>query len=184
MYQPRQPLIEMSPRLVTRRLSEVELGQLLLVSDRSAGSGIGIRGDVLSQQGDVSEGLFRLQADLIRFERRELSEKVVAIELAFVLEAELGSATRRAPAWGDLLLSGASGSAGVLVAGPWPRGEGLLDLASAVARPYEPGAQAPAMIVTEWQLVDREARSRVLFRHTPSDEGPAERWREPPGEDD
>ena len=183
MYQPRQPLIELSPRLTARRLSEVELGQLLLVADDAAGPGIGIRGDVLSTRGDVIEGLFRLHGELIRFERRELGERVVAIELAYVLEAELGSAGRRSPEPGDLLLSGASGSAGVLVAGPWPRGEGLLDLGSAVARAYERGAQTPALVVPDWRLIGREQRSRVLFRRTASEPASGERWREPPGED-
>jgi hypothetical protein len=183
MYQPRQPLIELSPRLTARRLSEVELGQLLLLADDAAGAGIGVRGDVLSARGDVIEGLFRLHGELVRFERRELGERVVAIELAYVLESELGSAGHRSPAPGDLLLSGASGTAGVLVAGPWPHGEGLLDLGSAVARPYEPGAQTPALVVPDWRLIEREPRGRVLFRRVAGEPVPGQRWREPSGED-
>jgi hypothetical protein len=183
MYQPRPPLIELSPRLTMRRLSEVELGRLLLAADAGAGPGFAIRGDVLTERGDIIEGLFRLHADRIRFERRELDERVVAIETAFVLEAELDSITRRAAAVGDLLLSEVSGSAGVLVAGPWTCGEGLLDLASAVARPRAEGPAALATLVASWRLVAREERSRVIFRRYASEPRPPEPWRELPDED-
>jgi hypothetical protein len=106
----------------------------------------------------------------------------VTIESAFVLEAELASATRRTADIGDLLLSGASGTAGVLVEGPWPRGVGLLDLASAVARPYGESNDAH-FIVTDWRLVEREQRSRLLYRRLPGGSVRPKRWHEPPGED-
>lgn len=192
MYQPRPPLIELSPRLINRRLSEVELGRLLLAGDVGGSASFAIRGDVLTERGDLIEGLFRLGADRIRFERCALSERVVAIETPFVLEAELGSLTRRPAAVGDLLLSEASGgSAGLLIEGPWARGEGLLDLASAVARPYGDGSPAPATLVASWRLVEREDRSRVIFRRIgsellrdePRDEPRDERWRESREED-
>jgi hypothetical protein len=183
MYQPRPPHIELSPRLTMKRLSEVELGQLLLAGDGDDGASFAIRGDVLTERGDIVEGLFRLHADGVRFERRELGERVVTIETAFVLEAELDSITRRAAAIGDLLLSESSGSAGVLVAGPWVRGEGLLDLASAVARPYAEGPGAPATLVASWRLVAREERSRVIFRRYASEPRENKPWRELPDED-
>ena len=48
----------------------------------------------------------------------------------------------------------------MLVAGPWP-GFGLLDIASAVARPL---ALEPARHVSlAWQLVERAQRGRILF---------------------
>jgi len=179
MYQPRPPLIELRPRLTICRLSEVELGRLLLTG---AGPGFGIRGDVLTERGDIIEGLFRLHADRIRFERRELSDRVVAIETAFVLQADLDSIARRPAAVGDLLLSAVSGSAGVLVEGPWRRGEGLLDLASAIARPYAEGPAAAATLIASWRLEEREERARVLFRRYAS-EPRDELWRELPDED-
>src|SRR5262249_7179040 len=79
MYQPRQPLIELSPRLASKRLSEVELGQLLLAGEAASGIGIALRGDVLTERGEIIEGLFRLYDDLVSFERRELGARVVAI---------------------------------------------------------------------------------------------------------
>jgi hypothetical protein len=182
MYQPHPPLIELSPRLSMRRLSEVELGRLLLAGAAGAGPGFAIRGDVLTERGDIIEGLFRLHAERIRFERRDLSDRVVAIETVFVLEAELDSIARRPAAVGDLLLSEVSGSAGVLVEGPWRRGEGLLDLASAIARPYAEGPAADATLIAGWRLVEREGRSRVIFRRYAS-EPPHELWHEPPDED-
>jgi hypothetical protein len=182
MYQPRQPLIELSPRLASKRLSEVELGQLLLAGEAASGLGYAIRGDVLTERGDVIEGLFRLNEDLLTFERRELSARVVAVETAFVLQAELASAARRRAEVGDLLLPGPSGTAGVLVEGPWARGAGLLDLASAVARPWEDPSSAQ-LVVSEWTLVEREQRSRVLYRRAPRQSEREGRWDEPPGED-
>jgi hypothetical protein len=182
MYQPRQPLIELSPRLVSKRLSEVELGQLLLAGEASSRTGLALRGDVLTERGGLIEGLFRLHDDLVSFERRELGARVVAIETAFVLEAELASAARRPAEIGDLLLSGTSGTAGVLVAGPWARGAGLLDLASAVARPYGESTDAH-FVVTDWRLVEREQRSRLLYRRSAGESVAEERWREPLGED-
>jgi hypothetical protein len=182
MYQPRQPLIELSPRLASRRLSEVELGQLLLTGESVSGTGLAVRGDVLTERSELLEGLFRLYGELVFFERRELGARVVAIETAFVVEAELGSAARRSPEIGDLLLSGTSATAGVLVEGPWTGGAGLLDLGSAVARPYGESAGAH-LIVTDWRLVEREQRSRVLYRRGAREAVAEERWRAPLGEE-
>lgn len=182
MYQPRQPLIELSPRLASRRLSEVELGQLVFAAEAAPRVALAIRGDVLTERGEVIEGLFRLYDERVSFERRELGARVVAIETAFVLEAGLASAARRRAEVGDLLLSGSSGTAGVLVEGPWARGVGLLDLGSAIARPSE-DSSAGHFVVTDWSLVEREQRSRLLYRRAVSGSLPPERWREPLGED-
>jgi hypothetical protein len=163
MYRPEAHLIEMIPGFKTRRLSEIELGRLVLLGDSRDGSataGIGIRADALSRGGDLTEGVVRLSGGRVRFERHELDQNVIAIDIDYVLEPDLASAAVRSPAAGDLIVSPAGGAVGVLVAGPW-QGFGLLDVASAVARPL---AIEPARYVSlAWQLVQRTERRRILF---------------------
>lgn len=161
MYRPETPLIEMIPGLKTRRLSEIELGRLVLLGEsRDATAGMGIRADALSRGGDVTEGVVRLSGGRVRFEPHELEQNVVAVDIDYVLEPDLASATARSPEAGDLLVSPAGGAVGVLVAGPW-QGFALLDIASALARPF---AIEPARHLSlAWQLVDREERRRILF---------------------
>jgi hypothetical protein len=186
MYQPQVPFIEMSPRLRTRRLSEVELGRLVLLGgsvDESGPPGLGIRGDVLSRRGDVSEGVFRLNGGFVTFERRELNKTVVAIEVDYVLEADFASAAVRPVEVGDLVVSTVSAAAGIFVMGPWQEVGGLLDLGSAVARPVGPEMRDHTNLVLAWQLREREERSRVLFRRQPQPVLNEPRPRRPASED-
>jgi hypothetical protein len=166
MYQPPTPLIEMIPGLRTKRLSEVELGRLVLCGDApdtTQAAGIAIRADALSRGGDVTEGLVRLGGGRVRFERRELDQNVVAIDIQYVLEPDLTSVTVRSAEAGDLVLCAATGAgAGVLVAGPW-QGLGLLDIASALLRPFADPRASAQHVTLAWQLVHREERRRVLF---------------------
>jgi hypothetical protein len=167
MYRPETPLIHMSPGFKTRRLSEIELGRLVLLGDSrdaAAGAGIGMRADSLSRGGDITEGIIRLGSGRVRFERHELDQNVVAIDIEYLLEADLASAAVRSPEAGDLIVAPAGGAMGVLVAGPW-HGLGLLDIVSAVTRPFaDPGRHAVPVCLA-WQLVHREERRRILFTH-------------------
>jgi hypothetical protein len=166
----------MSPKLRTKRLSEVELGRLVLLGDSAdeSGPGIGIRGDVLSERAEIIEGVFRLYTDSVSFQRQELNKKVVAIEIDFLLEADLSSAVVRTVEVGDLVISSISAAGGVFVTGPWQGAGGLLDLASAVARPLGKEIRSGSNLVLTWQLVDRHERSKVLYRRY-SRERPPER---------
>lgn len=161
MHRAQTHLIEMIPGFKTRRLSEIELGRLVLLGDsRDATAGIGIRADALSRGGDITEGVVRLSGGRVRFEPHELDQNVIAVDIDYLLEPDLASAAARSPEAGDLVVSPAGGAVGVLVAGPW-QGFGLLDIASAVARPF---AIEPARHVSlTWQLVHREERRRILF---------------------
>jgi hypothetical protein len=171
MYRPEAHLIEMIPGFKARRLSEVELGRLVLLGDSRDGiatAGIGIRADALSRSGDITEGVVRLSGGRVRFEPHELDQNVIAVDIDYVLEPDIASAAVRSPAAGDLIVSPAGAAAGVLVAGPWP-GFGLLDIASAVARPL---ALEPARHVSlAWQLVERAQRGRILFIRYAGDGG-------------
>lgn len=167
MYRPETPLIEMIPGLKTRRLSEIELGRLVLLGDsRDAAAGMGIRADALSRGGDITEGVVRISGARVRFEPHGLEQNVIAVDIDYVLEPDLASAAARSPAAGDLVVAPAGGAVGVLVAGPWP-GFALLDIASALARPFaiEPAPQ----VSLAWQLVDRAERRRILFSHYASE---------------
>ena len=167
MYRPEAQLIEISPGFKTRRLSEVELGRLVLLGnarDTTGSAGIGIRADSLSRGGDITEGVIRLGCGRVRFERHQLDQSVVAIDIEYLLEPDLASAAVRSPAAGDLIVAPAGGAMGVLVAGPW-HGLGLLDIVSAVTRPFaDPGRHALPVCLA-WQLVHREERRRILFTH-------------------
>jgi hypothetical protein len=176
MYRPETALIEMIPGFKTRRLSEIELGRLVLLGnsrDATASAGIGMRADSLSRGGDITEGVIRLGSGRVRFERHELDQSVVAIDIEYLLEADLASAAVRAPAAGDLMVAPAGGALGVLVAGPW-HGLGLLDIASAVTRPLPDPDRHGLPVCLGWQLVQREERRRILFTHEPARERDAE----------
>lgn len=174
-YRPETQLIEMSPGFRSRRLSEIELGRLVLLGnarDGTAGAAIGIRADALSRTGDVTEGVVRLGARHIRFERHDLDQTVMAVEVEYLLEPYLAGAAVRPVAAGDLIVSPTNGAVGVLVAGPW-QGLGLLEVASALARPFtDTGTRGPPVCLA-WQLVDREERRRILFTRG-SSEHPSE----------
>jgi hypothetical protein len=167
MYRPETALIEMIPGFKTRRLSEIELGRLVLLGnprDAAASAGIGMRADSLSRGGDITEGVIRLACGRVRFERHELDQSLVAIDIEYLLEPDLGSAAVRSPAAGDLIVAPAGGAMGVLVAGPW-HGLGLLDIASAVTRPFADPGRHGLPVCLAWQLVHREERRRILFTH-------------------
>ncbi len=169
-------LIEMIPGFKTRRLSEIELGRLVLLGnsrDATASAGIGIRADALSRGGDITEGVIRLGSGRVRFERHELDQSLVEIDIEYLLEPDLASAAVRSPEAGDLIVAPAGGTMGVLVAGPW-HGLGLLDLVAAVTRPFaDPGSRAVPVCLA-WQLVHREERRRILFTHDHTHERDAE----------
>lgn len=162
LYQPQIPLIETSPGFKVRRLGEVELGRLVLLRDSVAGHGIGLRADALSARGDLAEGVLRLSGATTRFERHRLEDTVMALEIAFVLEADPVNATARSPRSGDLIVAASHTATGLFVAHLWNSVDGLLDTASAVIRPYSaPGEPT----VLPWRLVERDNRTRVLFSH-------------------
>jgi hypothetical protein len=166
-YRRATQLIEMSPAFKTRRLSEIELGRLVLLGnsgDATATPGIAIRADALSRSGDITEGVVRLAAGRVRFERHELDQNVIAVDIDYVLEPDLASAAVRTPQAGNLVVSAAGAGTGVLVAGPW-QGFGLLDIASAVARPFADGGTHGRHLSLAWQLVHREERRTTLFTH-------------------
>jgi hypothetical protein len=162
LYQPQIPLIETSPGFKARRLGEVELGRLVLLRESAAGHGIGLRADALSARGDLAEGVLRLSGGAVRFERHRLEDTVMALEIAFVLEADPVNAAARSPRSGDLIVSAGRTATGMFVAHLWDSADGLLDTASAVIRPY--GAQGETTVLP-WRLVERDNRARVLFTH-------------------
>jgi hypothetical protein len=71
------------------------------------------------------------------------------------------------------MVAPAGGALGVLVAGPW-HGLGLLDIASAVTRPFADPDRHGLPVCLGWQLVHREERRRILFTHDPARERDAE----------
>jgi hypothetical protein len=166
MYQPQTPLIETSPRFRNRRLAEIELGQLVLLREESAQSAatLGIRGDALSRRGDVLEGVFRLSAHAVTFERRALDETLTALEIDYDLQADLAGPMSLARRPGDLLVRTPGSLASLIVGGPWDGRPGLLDLASAVARPYADEPPGTSSVCMSWRLVDRNDRSRILYQ--------------------
>ena len=186
MYQPQTPLIHSSPRFTSRRLAEIELGQLILLGDDedSPGSaGLGIRGDVLTRGGEIIEGLFRLAAERVVFERHALDEHLTALEIEYDLQADLAGPVSRAPQPGDLVVRLPAAHTALVVAGPWDGRPGLLDLASAIARAFTADPPHTRSLALTWRLVDRADRSRVLFqRAAPERTAPAPVKR-PRGED-
>lgn len=169
MYQSAVPLIHLTPAFRNARLAEVELGRLILLrasADSSGGAGVGVRADALSARGELTEGVLRLSGGPTRFERAGLAETVIAIEVDYLLEADLASAAVRAPTSGDLIVASTHPCAGVFVANLWPGTGGLLDIASAVIRPFAPGKMT--QVALSWKLVERDQRTRILLeRSTP-----------------
>ena len=159
MYQPPIPLIPMSPAFRPRRLGEVELGQLVLLRD---GGGIGLRADTLSPRGDLTEGVLRLSAPALRFEPVGLADTVIAMEIAYLLEADPSSATVRAPESGDLVLAAGRVPSGLYIEGLWTTADGLCDIASAIIRPFI-RVDGVTPTVLGWRLVERDSRTRVLL---------------------
>jgi len=160
---PRPPLIELQPRCRTQRLAQIELGRLMLL-DAPRGAGLlAIRADALSAQGELTEGVLRLDPAQPRFERRRLDDPLLSIDLEYLIEADLASARVRAPASGDLVLSRGAAAAGLWLAAPF--GGALLDLATALLRPYAADSAGPPRLALHWHLVERAAHRRILFSH-------------------
>ncbi len=167
MYEPPVALIPTSPVFRTQRLGEVELGRLVLLpdpADASGGAGIGLRVEALSARGELSEGVLRLSGGPARFERRGLGDSLIALEIDYVLEADLASAAVRAVSSGDLLVAPSRPVAAVYVASLWQGSSGLLDIASAIIRPFTAPA-SPVHVVLGWKLVERAHRARTLYEH-------------------
>lgn len=186
MYQPQTPLIETSPRFRSRRLAEIELGQLILLGDDVAGpasAALGIRGDVLSRRGEIIEGLFRLTGQSVVFERHALDENLAALEIEYDLQADLAGPLSQRPQPGDLLVRLPGAHTSLVVAGPWDGRSGLLDLASAVARAFTEDPPHTRSVALSWRLVDRQDRSRVLFQRSASERTEPAPVKRPRGED-
>jgi hypothetical protein len=186
MYQPQTPLIETSPRFRNRRLAEIELGQLILLGDAGeepGGAGLGIRADALSRRGEIMEGLFRLGGHSVIFERHGLEANLTALEIEYDLQADLAGPMSPSRQPGDLLVRLPGGLTSLVVAGPWDGKPGLLDLASAIARPYTEDPPHTRSVALSWRLVDRHDRSRVLFRRAPPDRSMEPLPKRPRGED-
>jgi hypothetical protein len=186
MYQPQTPLIETSPRFRSRRLAEIELGQLILLGDDADGRAsatLGIRGDVLSRRGEIIEGLFRLTGHSVVFEHHALDAHLAALEIEYDLQADLAGSMALAQQPGDLLVRLPSAHTALVVAGPWDGRPGLLDLASAVARAFAADPPHTRSVAFSWRLVDRQDRSRVLFQRTPPERTEPAPVKRPRGED-
>ena len=181
MYQPPVPLIASSPAFRTARLAEIELGTLVLLRE---GPGIGMRADALSAAGELTEGVLRLSPGTVRFERCALDAVLVALDVAYLLEADLTSLGARVPDSGDLVVAANRPPAGLCVLGLFAGTPGLLDLASATIRPYI-AARSSQQVACSWRLVEREQRTRVLLVHAGEVAEPArhERPRRVFGED-
>ncbi|HUL18925.1 MAG TPA: hypothetical protein VLV29_06605 [Steroidobacteraceae bacterium] len=179
------PLIPMSPGFRTAQLAEIELGRLVMLraaADLAATPGLGLRADALSAQGDLTVGVLRLRPT--RFERCALDDAVIAIDLEYLLEADLESAVARAPGSGDLVVAARRpAAAGIYVAQLWGSAGGLLDIASAVIRPFT-SAKAAAQVVLGWRLVEREQRTRTLFERPSAEPYLQDLPRRVHGEDD
>ena len=186
MYQPQTPLIATSPRFRSRRLAEIELGQLILLGedDEAPGSAaLGIRGDALSRRGEIIEGLFRLGGAGVVFERHALDANLAALEIEYDLQADLAGAVSQAPQPGDLVVQLPGAHTALIVAGPWDGRPGMLDLASAIARALPADAPRMRAVALSWRLVDRADRSRVLFQRGAPERTPPAPVKRPRGED-
>ncbi len=186
MYQPQTPLIETSPRFRNRRLAEIELGQLVLLDDDAdarAGASLGIRGDALSRRGEIIEGIFRLSGHSVLFEQHPLEESLTALEIEYDLQADLAGPVSRARQSGDLLVRLPGAHTSLVVAGPWEGRPGLLDLASAIARPFTEDPPRTRSLALSWRLVDRQDRGRVLFQRRAPDRAIESPIKRPQGED-
>jgi hypothetical protein len=82
----------------------------------------------------------------------------------------LASAVARAPSSGDLVVAARRpAAAGIYLAQQWGSAAGLLDIASAVIRPFGAAPKASAQVVLGWRLVEREQRTRTLFERMPAE---------------
>ncbi|HEY1492575.1 MAG TPA: hypothetical protein VGF35_08085 [Steroidobacteraceae bacterium] len=186
MYQPQTPMIATSPRFRSRRLAEIELGQLILLGEdeEAPGSlGLGIRGDALSRRGEIMEGCFRLSGGSVVFEHHGLDTNLAALEIEYELQADLAGAVSQVPEPGDLLVQLPSAHPSLVVAGPWGGSPGLLDLGSAIARAFTEDAPRGRSLALSWRLVDRADRSRVLFTRSRAERAQAAPAKRPRGED-
>lgn len=186
MYQPQTPLIATSPRFRSRRLAEIELGQLILLGEDAevpGSAGLGIRGDALSRRGEIIEGLFRLSGDGVVFERHALDENLTALEIEYELQADLAGSVSQVPQPGDLVVRLPGAQAALVVEGPWDGRPGMLDLASAIARPLPADAPRVRAVALSWRLVDRADRSRVLFGRAAAERAPPAPVKRPRDED-
>jgi hypothetical protein len=100
----------------------------------------------------------------MRFERCALDESVAALELDYLLEADLTSLIARAPGAGDLLVAARRPAAALFIANVWGGSAGLLDVSSATIRPFG-AAPRVSQVACGWRLVERAQRSRILFEH-------------------
>jgi hypothetical protein len=166
MYQPQVPLIASSPEFRTARLAQVELGGLILLRDVAA---IGVRADALSARGDLTEGVLRLGPGMVRFVRCALDSVLVALQISYLVEADLTSLTARVPEPGDLVIAPNRSPAGLCVTGAFGDTPGVLDLGSAIIRPYVT-TRGPPQVACRWKLVEREQRTRVLLAHEGEDD--------------
>ncbi len=186
MYQPQTPMIASSPRVRSRRLAEIELGQLILLGedDEAPGSvGLGIRGDALSRRGEILEGFFRLTGGSVHFEHHGLDTPLAALEIEYELQADLAGAVSQLPEPGDLVVQLPAAHTALVVAGPWGGRSGLLDLGSAIARALPEDAPRTRSLALSWRLVDRLDRSRVLFSRPRGERAAAAPAKRPRGED-
>ncbi len=161
--------MQSSPAFRSARLAEIELGTLILLRDPA---GLGVRADALSGRADLSEGVLRLAPGMARFERCALDAVLVAIDLAYLVEADLTSLAARAPQSGDLIIAANRPPAGLYVTGLFGGTPGLLELGSALIRPFVSTRSAP-QVTCGWKLVEREQRTRVLFTHEGESAEPA-----------
>jgi hypothetical protein len=182
VYQPPVPLVPMTPVFRAASLAAIELGRLVLLHGATGFKGrpgLGLRADALSAQGDLSEGVLRLGV-APRFERRALDETLIAIDIDYLLEADLRSAVPGPPASGDLLVAAQRpAAAGLYVADLWRGAAGLLDMASAIIRPYATSS-ATAPVVLGWRLVERQHRGRLIYEHGAREQGASEPARDEP----
>ena len=123
-----------------------------------------MRADALSAGGDLTEGVLRLSPGAVRFERCALDALLVAIDIDYLLEADLTSLAARPPDSGDLIVAANRPPAGLYVTGLFGGTPGLLDFGTAVIRPYV-AARSSTQVALSWKLVEREQRARVLFAH-------------------
>ena len=171
MYQPQVALIQSSPAFRTARLAEIELGSLVVLRE---GAGLALRADALSARGDLTVGVLRLGPGAVRFERCALDTVLVAFDIGYLVEADLTSLAARSPDSGDLIVTANRPPAGLYVTGLFDGTAGLLDLATAVIRPFV-SARSALQLALNWKLVEREQRTRVLFAHEGESLEPARR---------
>ena len=166
MFEPQAPLIALSPAVRSARLAEIELGRLLVLrATNSAAAGLGVRADALSARAELSAGVLRLSGGPVRFEALALETMLAALEIEYLLEADLPGLAMRAPASGDLIVTSGRPAAGLFVSRPGDEGAAaLFDPATATLRPYLTPRVA-TQLALGWRLVERAQRTRVLLEY-------------------